>query len=137
MRDVARRAEDVLGAELLLGVGAADAAVLATGFTSTVLFAAAVLRVVRRRGVGEGVAMDWKVWKRNGNGGETGMSLSVRIPEINDSADRQIGEDGVVRAGMPSRRTAGGEHQLPSRAPTGSTATSFLPLLLRRMRRCM
>ena len=72
MRDVARRVEDVLGAELLLGVGAADAAVLATGFTSTVLFAAAVLRVVRRRGVGEGVAMDWKVWKRNGNGGGDG-----------------------------------------------------------------
>ena len=34
----------------------AGAGVLATGFTSTVLFAAAVLRVVRRRGVGEGVA---------------------------------------------------------------------------------
>ena len=47
----------------------AGAGVLATGFTSTVLFAAAVLRVVRRRGVGDGVAMDWKVWKRNGNGG--------------------------------------------------------------------
>ena len=58
VRDVARRAVVVLGAlfaELLLGV---EAAVLATGFTSTVLFAAAVLRVVRRRGVGEGVAMD-------------------------------------------------------------------------------
>ena len=56
--DVARREAGVLAAELL-GVEAADADVLATGFTSTVLFAAAVLRVVRRRGVGEGVAMDW------------------------------------------------------------------------------
>ena len=42
----------------LAGVDAGEG-VLATGFTSTVLFAAAVLRVVRRRGVGEGVAMDW------------------------------------------------------------------------------
>ena len=35
---------------------------VATGFTSTVLLAAALLlpRVVRRRGVGEGVAMIWK-----------------------------------------------------------------------------
>ena len=35
---------------------------VATGFTSTVLLAAALLllRVVRRRGVGEGVAMVWK-----------------------------------------------------------------------------
>ena len=49
--------------------GVDDDGVLATGFTSTVLFAAEVLRVVRRRGVGEGVAMDLKVWKRNGNGG--------------------------------------------------------------------
>ena len=52
----------------LAGVDA-GAGVLATGFTSTVLFAAAVLRVVRRRGVGEGVAIAVKVWKRNGNGG--------------------------------------------------------------------
>ena len=38
---------------------AADDAVLpvATGFTSTVLPAAALLRLVRRRGVGEGVAI--------------------------------------------------------------------------------
>jgi len=34
---------------------------VATGFTSTVLLAAALLlRVVRRRGLGEGVAMVWK-----------------------------------------------------------------------------
>ena len=52
----------------LAGVDAGEG-VLATGFTSTVLFAAGGLRVVRRGGVGEGVAMDWKVWKRNGNGG--------------------------------------------------------------------
>ena len=58
----------VAAGEALAGVDA-GAGVLATGFTSTVLFAAAVLRVVRRRGVGEGVAMAVKVWKRNGNGG--------------------------------------------------------------------
>ena len=55
----------VVDARRVVAAGAAlagvddDADVLATGFTSTVLFAAAVLRVVRRRGVGEGVAMDW------------------------------------------------------------------------------
>ncbi len=62
----ARRVGEAVAA--LAGVDAGTG-LLATGFTSTVLFAAAVLRVVRRRGVGEGVAMDLKVWKRNGNGG--------------------------------------------------------------------
>ena len=38
---------------------------LATGFTSTVLFAA----VVRRRGVEEGVAMEKKGMEANGSGG--------------------------------------------------------------------
>ena len=60
--------EVVVAGAALAGVDAA-AEVLATGFTSTVLFAAAEVRVVRRRGVGEGVAMAVKVWKRNGNGG--------------------------------------------------------------------
>ena len=65
----------VVDARRVVAAGAAlagvddDADVLATGFTSTVLFAAAVLRVVRRRGLEEGVAMAVKVWKRNGNGG--------------------------------------------------------------------
>ena len=54
----------VVDARRVVAAGAAlagvddDDGVLATGFTSTVLFAAEVLRVVRRRGVGEGVAMD-------------------------------------------------------------------------------
>jgi len=69
---VERRAVVAAGAALA-GVDAATGVLAtgfaSTGFTSTVLFAAAVLRVVRRRGVGEGVAMDWKEWKRNGNGG--------------------------------------------------------------------
>jgi hypothetical protein len=60
--------DGVVAGAAFAGVDAA-ADVLATGFTSTVLFAAAVLRVVPRRGVGEGVAMEVKVWKRNGNGG--------------------------------------------------------------------
>ena len=65
----------VVDARRVVAAGAAlagvddDPDVLATGFTSTVLFAAAVLRVVRRRGLEEGVAMAVKVWKRNGNGG--------------------------------------------------------------------
>ena len=37
-----------------VGAGLGAGAGVATGFTSTVLLAAAVLRVVRRRGVGEG-----------------------------------------------------------------------------------
>ncbi len=64
--------------------GAADDAVLpvATGFTSTVLPAAALLRLVRRRGVGEGVAIRGKSWKRNGNGG------GERLPIRPDSSGR-------------------------------------------------
>ena len=46
-------------AEVDAGAGVLATGFASTGFTSTVLFAAAVLRVVRRRGVGEGVAMDW------------------------------------------------------------------------------
>ena len=104
---MARRGVEVLGAlaaELLLGVEAAATGVLATGVTSTVLLAAllaaAELRVVRRRGVGEGVAM------KNGGGSgteaeERGESLSVRRPVVDDSTDRQIGEHLVVGARMP------------------------------------
>ena len=69
LRRVVVDARRVVEAGAALAGVDAGAGVLATGFTSTVLFAAAVLRVVRRRGVGEGVAMDLKVWKRNGNGG--------------------------------------------------------------------
>ena len=78
------------GAGVGAGVEAAEAAVVAevaTNFTSTVLVAAALLRVVRRRGVGDGVAMGRREWKRNGNGGRRESSLSVRIPVINDPAD--------------------------------------------------
>ena len=48
-------ARRVVAAGAALAGVEAGAGVLDTGFTSTVLFAAAVLRVVRRRGVGEGV----------------------------------------------------------------------------------
>ena len=93
-----------LAAGLLVGLGAAAAGVLTTGVTSTVLLAAllaaAELRVVRRRGVGEGVAM------KNGGGSgteaeERGESLSVRRPVVDDSPYRQIGEHLVVGARMP------------------------------------
>ena len=60
-----------------VGFGVADAAVDSTAFTSTVLLAAALLRVVvRRRGVGEGVAME----RRSGSGTETteGGELPIR-----------------------------------------------------------
>ena len=73
---------DAAGVELAAGAGEAEAGV-ATGFTSTVLFAAALLRVVRRRGEGDGVAMGLTVWKRNGNGGERG-----KLPIRPDSSDQ-------------------------------------------------
>ena len=73
---------DAAGVELAAGSGEAEAGV-ATGFTSTVLFAAALLRVVRRRGEGDGVAMGLTVWKRNGNGGERG-----KLPIRPDSSDQ-------------------------------------------------
>lgn len=73
---------DAAGEELATGAEEVEAGV-ATGFTSTVLFAAALLRVVRRRGEGEGVAMELTVWKRNGNGGERG-----KLPIRPDSSDR-------------------------------------------------
>ena len=106
--------DDAAGVLLTASAAAAPAsaadAEAATGFTSTVLFAAALLRVVRRRGEGEGVAMEFAVWKRNGNGGEREDSLSVRIPVIDDAADREIGEDLVIRAGMSGSGATGGEH---------------------------
>ena len=119
---MAREAADALDDEpddaagVVLAAGAAETgaaaaeAEAATGFTSTVLFAAALLRVVRRREEGEGVAMEFAVWKRNGNGGEREDSLSVRVPVIDDAADREIGENLIVRAGMPGGGATGGEH---------------------------
>ena len=80
--------------------------VAATGFTSTVLLAA----VLRRRGVEEGVAIAGKNWMQNGGGGKEGQSLSVRRPVIDDPADGEIGEHGVIGAGMPRSRTASGEN---------------------------
>lgn len=83
------------------GAGVLATGFTSTGFTSTVLFAAAVLRVVRRRGWEK----EWPWIGRCGSGTETAEgsegSLSVRIPEIDDATDGEIGENGVVRAGMP------------------------------------
>ena len=74
----------VRAAEEATAEGAAPeaAVLLTTGFTSTVLPAAALLRLVRRRGVGEGVAIRGKSWKRNGNGG------GERLPIRPDSSGR-------------------------------------------------
>ena len=71
---------------------ALELAAAATGFTSTVLLAA----VLRRRGVEEGVAIADKSWMQNGGGGAEGQSLSVRRPVVDDSADCEICENGVV-----------------------------------------
>ncbi len=101
LRRVVVDARRVVEAGAALAGVDAGAGVLATGFTSTVLFAAAVLRVVRRRGWGK----EWPWIGRCGSGTETAEgnegSLSVRIPEIDDATDGEIGENGVVRAGMP------------------------------------
>ena len=59
LRRVVVDARRVVEAGAALAGVDAGAGVLATGFTSTVLFAGAGLRGVRRRVVGEGVAMDW------------------------------------------------------------------------------
>ena len=104
----------------------AAAVVAATGFTSTVLLAA----VLRRRGVEEGVAIAGKNWMQNGGGGEEGQSLSVRRPVVDDPADGEIGEHGVVWAGMARRRTAGGEHPVTLPGAYGINGNQFLALVV-------
>ena len=105
---------------------ALELAAAATGFTSTVLLAA----VLRRRGVEEGVAIADKSWMQNGGGGAEGQSLSVRRPVVDDSADGEIGEHGVVWAGMARRRTAGGEHPVALPGAYGINGNQFLALVV-------
>ena len=111
----------------------AAAVVAATGFTSTVLLAA----LLRRRGGEEGVAIAGKNWMQNGGGGKEGQSLSVRRPVVDDPADGEIGEHGVVWAGMARSRTAGGENPVALPAAHGINGNQFLALLFTRMRKCM
>ncbi len=100
--------------------------VAATGFTSTVLLAA----VLRRRGVEEGVAIAGKNWMQNGGGGKEGQSLSVRRPVVDDPADGEIGEHGVVWAGMARSRTAGGEHPVALSGANRVNGHQFLALVV-------
>ena len=86
-------------AEAVEAAGEAEdvtAAVAAGGFEAA---------LERRRGVG--VAMSSRGIQ---DGEEAGIQLPIRCPVINDSTDREIGEHGVVGAGMPGGGTAGGEH---------------------------
>ena len=105
---------------------APELAAAATGFTSTVLLAA----VLRRRGVEEGVAIADKSWMQNGGGGAEGQSLSVRRPVIDDSADGEIGEHGVVWAGMASSRTAGGKDPVALSGAYRINSNQFLALVI-------
>ena len=105
---------------------ALELAAAATGFTSTVLLAA----VLRRRGVEEGVAIADKSWMQNGGGGAEGQSLSVRRPVVDDSADGEIGEHGVVWAGMARRRTASGEDPIALSGANWINGNQFLPLVV-------
>ena len=100
--------------------------VAATGFTSTVLLAA----VLRRRGVEEGVAIAGKNWMQNGGGGKEGQSLSVRRPVIDDPADGEIGEHGVIWAGMPRSRTASGENTVALSGAYWINSNQFLALVI-------
>ena len=104
----------------------AAAVVAATGFTSTVLLAA----VLRRRGVDEGVAIAGKNWMQNGGGGEDGQSLSVRRPVIDDPTDGEIGENGVVWAGMARSRPAGGEDPIALSGTNWINGNKFLALVV-------
>ena len=100
--------------------------VAATGFTSTVLLAA----VLRRRGVEEGVAIAGKNWMQNGGGGKEGQSLSVRRPVVDDPADGEIGEHGVVWAGMARSRTAGSKHPIALSGANRINRNKFLALVI-------
>ena len=105
---------------------APELAAAATGFTSTVLLAA----VLRRRGVEEGVAIADKSWMQNGGGGAEGQSLSVRRPVVDDSADGEISEHGVIWAGMARSRTAGGENPVALPGAHGINGNQFLALVV-------
>ena len=105
---------------------ALELAAAATGFTSTVLLAA----VLRRRGVEEGVAITGKSWMQNGGGGAEGQSLSVRRPVVDDSADGEIGEHGVVWAGMARSRTAGSKHPIALSGANRINRNKFLALVI-------
>ena len=74
------------------------------GVTAAVTAGGFEAALERRRGVG--VAMSSRGIQ---DGEEAGIQLPIRCPVINDSTDREIGEHGVVGAGMPGGGTAGSE----------------------------
>lgn len=59
--------------------------------------------MARRKGIGR------KLNRRE----DAGVGSTVRIPEIDDSSDRQISVDLGVAGGEARRRAAGGEHPVP------------------------
>ena len=89
--------------------GAAEAALAeaveaAEGVTAAVAAGGFEAALERRRGVG--VAMSSRGIQ---DGEEAGIQLPIRCPVINDSTDGEIGEHGVIGAGMPGGGTAGSE----------------------------
>ena len=74
--------------------------------------------------------MAGKNWMQNGGGGEEGQSLSVRRPVIDDPADGEIGEHGVIGAGMPRSRTASGENPVALSGPYWINSNQFLALVV-------
>ena len=67
---------------------------------------------------------------QNGGGGEEGQSLSVRRPVIDDPADGEIGEHGVIGAGMPRSRTASGENPVALSGAYRINSNQFLALVI-------
>ena len=67
---------------------------------------------------------------QNGGGGEEGQSLSVRRPVIDDPADGEIGEHGVIGAGMPRSRTASGKNPVALSGAYWINSNQFLALVV-------
>ena len=67
---------------------------------------------------------------QNGGGGAEGQSLSVRRPVVDDSADGEIGEHGVIWAGMARSRTAGSKNPIALSGANWVNGNKFLALVV-------
>ena len=67
---------------------------------------------------------------RNGGGGKKGQSLSVRRPVVDDATNGEIGEHGVVWAGMACSRPAGGEDPIALSGTNWINGNKFLALVV-------
>lgn len=65
----------------------------------------------------------------NGSGGGDG-ALSVRRPVVDDPTDRQIGEDGVVRAGVAGGGPAGCKNPVAFSGTNRVNSDQFLALVV-------